>query len=363
MPRVFIAALLTLTIVGAALAPGAHAGTVSADVLANAIQQYIKAKDFETAERKAQELTRVSPDYAHGWSLLGYCLTRLERYEESNEAYAEALELGEDRDTINQRRAYNFVKMEQYDTARRLYKTVLQENPSDTRVMSKLAALEAKTENYEDAAYYYGRVLEIEPGNKPVIASLAKIQARTGDGDEARTLLEKTIELNPRDTEALGRLGVLLINEKAFADAVGPLKKLVALNPDDAAAHRNLGIAYYQLDKKGHAAEHFHTAQDLGGGMDGLYGPVADCYIDAGAYGDALAVIREGLEAGEQEAWLYALWGKVHEKSGDYENAIMKFEKAVRTGEQPWSGYAQKQIARQEQLMKRADAMAARQGY
>ena len=95
--------------------------------------------------------------------------------------------------------------------------------------------------------------------------------------------------------------------------------------------------------------------------MDGLYGPLADCYRSSGQPSQAQEVIREGLDAAQQEAWLYSIWGKLLEDRKEYDLAIDKFNRAVSLKDEPWSGYARKQIARQTQLIKR-EAMIASQG-
>jgi len=97
----------------------------------------------------------------------------------------------------------------------------------------------------------------------------------------------------------------------------------------------------------------------LGGDMDGLHGPLADCYLAAGKRPEALAVIQEGIGEGSQEAWLFSLWGSILEDSKDFDGAMQKFSEAVRAGESPWSDYAKKQIARQSTLKKREGMMAS----
>ena len=92
--------------------------------------------------------------------------------------------------------------------------------------------------------------------------------------------------------------------------------------------------------------------------MSGLYGPLADCYVNAGASSQAMKVIKAGIAAEEQEAWLYCMWGKILEKSENYDGAIVKFERAANLKEEPWSTYARKQIARQSQLQQRADLIS-----
>ena len=100
----------------------------------------------------------------------------------------------------------------------------------------------------------------------------------------------------------------------------------------------------------------------LQGEFDDLYGPLAECYMEAGATADAVDVIRAGIAADSQAPRLYCLWGKILEQQSNYDGAISKFSKAAKSGEEPWCGYARKQIDRQVQHQKRADAMKS-QGH
>jgi tetratricopeptide (TPR) repeat protein len=119
-----------------------------------------------------------------------------------------------------------------------------------------------------------------------------------------------------------------------------------------------MGIAHYQKGEKRKAKDSFEKVRELGGKMNGLYGPLADCYRSTGSRSESLAVINEGIQLNEQEAWLYSIWGKLLEDQQEYDAAISKFNRAVELKDEPWSGYAKKQIARQTQLKKRAELIA-----
>jgi hypothetical protein len=50
------------------------------------------------------------------------------------------------------------------------------------------------------------------------------------------------------------------------------------------------------------------------------------------------------------------------ERGKNYDGAISKFSHAAEAGEEPWSTYAKKQIARQAQLKQRAALISQQQG-
>ena len=341
---------------------GEPAFATRADAMASTIEGFLQAKDYAAAEKAAVELTESNPEFVRGWMMLGYCQSRLSKFKESNQAYAEALSLGADPKNIHTRRAYNHIRLGEYDEAKALYRAMLDVNDVDPQALKQLGYLEGKLGNYDDAVYYYRRLLDTDLNNPEVIQLLARIEAKRGDGNGVRVLLLKTLELDPDNTEALGKLGLLLIRQKNFTAAVDPLLRLVILKPNNASAHRNLGVAYYQLGRKTTARSEFERVKELGGSMKGLYGPLADCCVRAGLNVRALEVIHEGLKQDSQKAWLYSMWGKIMEKSQKYDAAIAKFSKAVELKEAPWSGYARKQIVRQVKLKQRAEMISAQQG-
>ena len=334
----------------------------TADGMASTVESFIKANDLESAEKSAIELTKHQPDFLRGWMLLGYCQSCNGRFAESNASYEKALALGAESRAIKQRMAYNHIRLGEFDEARDCYRAILELEPDDAETLGQLAGLEDKLGHYDAAAHYYRRVLEGDPDNADALRSLAKVEEKRGGGSAVKELLVQHLEANPDDTESLARLGRIYLKENDFKAAVTPLEHLVALEPDDAKAHRNLGVALYQIGDKTGACGEFQRVRELGGDMSGLYGPLADCYIETGARGEALALVQEGIAAGSQEAWLYCMWGKILEAGQNYDGAITKFTAAAGMNDEPWSTYARKQISRQEKLKKRAELISSQSG-
>ena len=343
---------------GATTVGGEKAFASRADAMITTVDGFLQVKDYESAEKAASELTESYPQYVRGWLMLGYCKSHNERFVESNEAYSKAKELGADTKSVNMRKAYNFVRMHDYEGARECYQKALRLDSNDTEVLKQLGYLEGKLGNLDQASFYYRQILESDPKDTDALTALAKIEVKRGGGSEVEYFLKQMLEVDPTNTEALGKLGVIYIKDKKFQEALEPLGKLVELDPTNAKARRNIGVAYYQLGQKTKAKTEFERARDLGGDMSGLYGPLADCYVNAGASSQAMKVIKAGIAAEEQEAWLYCMWGKILEKSENYDGAIVKFERAANLKEEPWSTYARKQIARQSQLQQRADLIS-----
>lgn len=331
-----------------------------ADVMLSTVKTLIEAKDYTEAERLAEEVTATAPDMVDGWMMLGYTRSLNAKYESSNDAYDTALQYGADTKEVLLRKAYNCRKLNDTEKTRQCFEQIL-ELETNVKVLMQFGAFEKSVQNYEDARRHFKAVLEVEPDNVVAIDAMSVIEDKLGQKTQVKYWLEKGLTLEPDNTKFLKRLSLIYLNEQNYDLSIHYLKKLLAVDENSSGAYRNMGIAYYQKGEKDKAKQSFERVRELGGKMNGLYGPLADCYRSTGARGEALAVIKEGIEQQEQEAWLYSIWGKLLEDVQQYDAAISKFSKAVELKDEPWSGYARKQISRQTQLKKRAELIAQKE--
>jgi len=335
--------------------------TSRSDVQLSTIRNLIEAKDYSSAEKLAAELTDKQPELVDAWMLLGYTRTLDGRYDESNDAYDRALEYGADRTEVFKQKAYNCRRLGDATATRECYREIIRNDPSNIEIRTQFAAFENSTGNFAGAVQQLTDVLEIEPDNLDAIDAIATAEEKGGNVAQQKFWLEKGLAISADDPRFLKRLSLVYLNEQNYTMAIHYLGKLIAADPANGNAYRNLGIAHYQQGNKKEAREAFETVRRLDGKMEGLYGPLADCQRSAGDRSAAMTTIKEGIAAGDQRAWLYSVWGKILEDQQAYDQAIEKFELAVAQHDEPWSGYARKQIDRQAQLKKRA-AMIAAQG-
>jgi tetratricopeptide (TPR) repeat protein len=354
------ALLVTPPVVGVRADSSNSASPTEADVRLSTIRNLISARDYAAAGQLAEEITASSPTLPEGWMLLGYVLSVTGDFDGSNQAYDAALRHGADRREVMVARAYNCRKLGDAVSTRECYREIVNLDPKNVDAWMQFAAFETSVENYDDAAECYATVLAMDPGNTDVIEALSRVEEKRGNTAEAVARLESGLALDPNNTRLLKRLVAISLNAQDYARAVGYADRVLAVEPDDATVHRNRALALSQQADNKEALESIETVAELGGKMDNLYGPMADCYRAAGRDGDALRVIDAGIEAGNQTAWLYSVWGKILEDQKRFDEAIDKFNRAVAANDELWSDYARKQIARQNQLKKR-EAMIASQ--
>ena len=140
-----------------------------------------------------------------------------------------------------------------------------------------------------------------------------KRKRSAGNAAQVKYWLETGLSYHADDPRLLKRISLVYLNEQNYNMAIHYLDRLLAVDPENASALRNRGIAYYQKRDKARAREDFEKVRSSTEGMKGLYGPLAECYRETGAVGKSLEVIKEGIAAGSQEAWLYSVWGKILE--------------------------------------------------
>lgn len=334
----------------------------STDVKLSTIRSLIEARDYEAAERMATEVTVEAPEVVDGWMMLGYTRTLNGHYVESNQAYEKALSSGADQKEVYTLKAYNCRRLGDVEGTRKCFREILEVDGSNLDILMQYGTYESSVENPDAAVPVFETVLELSPGNLDAILQLAKAEEKRGNAPRVKYWIEQGLTYHPDNPKLLSRIALVYLNEQNYSLSIHYLNKLLEVDPENARARRNLGIAHYQQGSKLEAAQAFEQMRAQGGKMDGLYGPLADCYRSINQRSKSLEVVREGIAAGEQEAWLYSVWGKLLEDTKEYDLAISKFNKAVSLRDEPWSGYARKQITRQGQLIKREKMIAAQGG-
>jgi tetratricopeptide (TPR) repeat protein len=359
-----IAALLATTWavqVHADSSNGAYSAEI--DVRLSTVRNLITAKDYPGAMKMAEEITESTPTIPDGWMLLGYVRSVTGEYGASNEAYDKALSLGADRHEVMVAKTYNCRKLGDATQTRECYREIVNLDPENIDAWVQFASFEASVENYDDAVECYATALKMDPNNADIMEAVSRVEEKRGNTAQAIAWLESGLSFDPNNTRLLKRLVVISLNAQDYTRCVGYADRVIAIDPSDDTVQRNRALALYQKGDKKAAIESFEKVAELDNGkLDNLYGPLADCYRDAGRDADALRVIQNGIDAGNQQAWLYSLWGKMLEDQKQYDAAIEKFNKAVAANDQLWSDYARKQVARQNQLKKREAMIAAQNG-
>ena len=184
-----------------------------------------------------------------------------------------------------------------------------------------------------------------------------------GDTVHAEPLLRELVGRYPRSYEAHEALGSLYAEAGEFARALPLLEQASKLGPREAIAHANLGAAYLKVERTAPAVAELETAARIEPGnpttqallgqalmLEGRSDKAANAFAiassanpdDAGLhYNLALALFTSGATEEANRALnkvtstdvtdqIESLAGDIHEKMGDYKQAVLDYQAAAR---------------------------------
>lgn len=102
---------------------------------------------------------------------------------------------------------------------------------------------------------YYARVKVLTPEDDMIHELYATYSAIRGNFEDAISSFSKLSEMHPEDVNYLRYLGDCYINLKDWENAIPPYEKVVAINPDDKEIWASLSALYKEIGDKTKAAE------------------------------------------------------------------------------------------------------------
>lgn len=164
----------------------------------------LAAGNEAAALESARALVAARAGDSASWSLLASALNAAQRYAEAERAFARALALRPNRNTLRSRISARITRGD-YEGARELLVPLLAANPDDLLTLGRLAEVEMYTGNHAEAERLFQR-LATERGLAPDYINLGVALFFQGRYDEARAAWEKAAELAPNS--ALARANV-----------------------------------------------------------------------------------------------------------------------------------------------------------
>lgn len=242
-PRLFITLLALSLLLAATACTGSstqtrddQAGMQNADhqraqVLFVHANEALDQGNWELAIRLYDDALTLHP---RRWDLhmnRGIALTRMERFRDATDAFAQALETGGDREP------------ELYFNLGALYQ--------------ERGLYEHSIDAYRTSLAYRGE-LEYE-----TLLNIAAAYTFVHSYPEARQTIERAIELNPDDPRGYLSLGLITYSEENPDEALRIYDDLIANYPDFASAHFNRGFVLMRIGQPHEAIEAFQTYLQL----------------------------------------------------------------------------------------------------
>jgi tetratricopeptide (TPR) repeat protein len=338
------------------------------DMMHQTATQLMTARQFAKAAEELEKVVQQEPGRIAAWQDLGACYRELKEYDKAAGAFMSAQKLDPQRLDILSNLGHSQIMASeaatkadpndtaQMDAAIKTYESMLALDATNYDANVHLGFLYQKAGKLDKAAGYYEKALEGNPEDTQTLGSLAGIYADQKRNDDAIAAYNRAIAASTGDTRSRFRsqLGKLLISEQQFDKAAAVYDSLLAERPDNASYQFNAGVSFKQIKNFKDAATRLEKAVELRPDFSAAYQELAGCYNEMARYGDAINMVKKGLESADKKAGLYVQWGESLEKIGSYDEAAAMFSRAV--GDPQWGAYAKAKVARQETLKKRAQA-------
>lgn len=215
------------------------------------------AGDHPRAVEKYRSILAEDPRMVDIWELLATSLRHLKRYDESLEAYREALELSGGASQIAVRAAAAFFEAGQLDEARRHAELALKDDPKRANeILVRVALARGELE----------RVRELLGGSvsEELRREVGLALAEGGRAQEALELLQPLAQGGAAsDPASLTALAVALTEAGRPAEALRALEQALARAPDDPKAHQQMGVVLLRLERPAEARDHLRRALAL----------------------------------------------------------------------------------------------------
>jgi len=307
------------------------------------------AKDYATAAKEFEDVTKTNPDYVGGYYMLGLC----QRSQNSLSAALGNLRKAVDLDAANEAPdprysialAQALIQAKQYPDAYASLKALSFSNlPASYRSSYALLFAQAanKTNRAGEAVNVLNTQVRAESSNAALYQALGAAQDDLGDDKAAFAAFKRAFELNPKDetsgryavraaTAAARRSGSSTEKSRYYTDAATIAEKLARAKPN---FEHNLLAGESWLGAKDYskALAWFEKAKAQKPNNSLVYYYIGQSYTSLGQYSTALSSLQQALTQAsgnpDLRKKIYNQMGYVHEKNRDFAKAKQAYSEA-----------------------------------
>jgi|GEM_PF-467100 len=245
---------------------------VQADLLFNEGNSFLRAGNFAAAVTKYNEAIDIVKDHRYYYQK-AIALLRLQRFEDSINAFNSALQHGSDMETVGlglsgayMGRGEQLFSAGNYSGAITQYRNAIEINP-DPRYYNRLAIASRRSNQEAQAVEAFQKAIELDPEYAVAYAGLGGTYVGMQRFDDAIEIFKKALELEPTMRQA--RVGLAAsytaqgnehLNRGRARDALSVLQEAVEVNPQNHQAHLLLAVAYNRTGQPQDAEQHARSA-------------------------------------------------------------------------------------------------------
>ena len=329
------------------------AGAVSLILLAAALPAHAewnkgleayKKRDWATAVKEFEEVTKTNPDYAGAYYMLGVSQRALGQVSPAIASLRKAVELDGAQSSYKIALGQALLQADQYQNAYELLKP-LSISSVDAANRSNYALLFAqaatKTNRESEAISVLNAQAKADPNNARLQQALGAAYNQSGDDAKAFAAFSKAFELNPKDQSSgrnAVRAGIVAARRSNSSSQKGQLYSSTARVAERLANgfptfdHQLLaGEAWLGAKDYGKAEAWFGKAKTQQSSNALVYFYLAQCKTSTGQLNAAISDLQQAIKlkpSSKVRTQIYNQGGYVYDKMKNYDQAIQWYQNA-----------------------------------
>ena len=239
---------------------------IEAEREAQIILNYIKAKDYISAEVKAKKLIKKFPNYQAVYNVLGLCLQSQKKFSEAIKYYKIAIQNNPNFFIAINNLGLTYHDMGDLKNAQSYYERAIEINPKFTHPICNLGNIKKELNNFEEAIKYYQLALSINDKQHIIHHNLGMAYQALGKFKDSKKHFELALKINPKFTRADRSLSMSLkydINNSHLKSMENKIKDQSLNNFQKIELYFALGKAYEDIKNYKKSFENYKLGNEI----------------------------------------------------------------------------------------------------
>ena len=267
--------------------------------------EYLKAKDFEGAERQCRKALELNARSADAYYCLGLARLGRKAYEEAIGHLSQAAKIDSTNSEIRTQLGVACLAGGRLPEAVSHLQKSLQLAPENAEAHFNLGVAMLRQGNRQEAVAHLSQTVQLQPEDHEAHYNLAFAFEQQGKVEQALEHYRRTVQLKPDHAQARGRLGVLLCMKGALEEGQSHLSEAVSLDPDNTDFRYNLAVTLARMKQHDRAIGHWLRLLRAKPRNADVLSCLAESYMQTGQRDKALSSLQQALDlagaAGDQK--------------------------------------------------------------